>query len=248
MPQSPHPQQPTAAGRLFLLPVPLSTGSPANVLPVPNIEIMARLKHFVVENIRTARRFLKLCCPDICIDSLSFVELSEHTSVQDIPAMLSPLLQGNDIGLLSEAGCPAVADPGAALVAAAQRRNITVVPLVGPSSILLSLMASGLNGQAFEFAGYLPIDDAARTRRLREMENKALRNNITQIFIETPYRNNRLMHTLLQALHPDTLLCVAADITGSQQQIQTRTVAQWAQSNPQFAKIPAIFLIGTAAQ
>ena len=229
--------------KIYLFPVPMGDTPVSHVLPQLNIELVAGVKHFVVENIRSARRFLKACDRTINIDSLSFVELNEHTPAEAVEAMLSPALAGHDIGVISEAGCPAVADPGADLVAVAQRKGIEVVPLVGPSSIIMSLMASGFNGQSFAFCGYLPIDDARRTRALKEMERRIRNERQTQIFIETPYRNHRLIEDLCRRLPGDILLCVASDISGPRQNIITRRLSEWKKATYSYEKIPTIFLL-----
>lgn len=215
----------------------------ADVLPARNVALVRGVSYFVVENIRSARRFLKACDRSIDIDALHFTELNEHTRPEDVAAMLEPVTRGFDIGVISEAGCPAVADPGADLVAAAQRRGFEVVPLVGPSSIIMSLMASGFNGQNFAFSGYLPIDEGRRNARLREMERLIRRERQTQIFIETPYRNNRLIGELCRRLPGDMLLCVASDISCSRQSIMTRRVADWKDARYDYDKIPTIFLL-----
>lgn len=243
MPQSILNNPYTVHGRLYLLPVPLSAGSPADVLPERNMQIMQGLRHFVVENTRSARRFLRACFRDFPIDDSTFVELNEHSSPSEVTAMLEPLLHGHDMGLLSEAGCPAVADPGAALVAAAQSKGLRVVPLVGPSSILMSLMASGFDGQSFTFNGYLPVDDARRAATLRKLEQLAAKGQ-TQIFIETPYRNNRLVKAAADCLSPDTHLCVACNITGEDESILTLPVREWRRRQYDYNRIPCIFLIG----
>ena len=227
---------------LYLIPVNLSDGELDDVLPRRNYDVVRSIRHFIVENERTARRFLKKCDKTIDIDSLTFYPLNEHTRPEDTVHYLDALAQGEPMGVISEAGCPAVADPGADIVAMAQRRGFKVVPLVGPSSILLSLMASGFNGQSFAFQGYLPIEAAARTRKFREME-RAIDGGQTQIFIETPYRNNRLIGELAKALRRDLRLCVAYDITGADEWIVTRTIAEWKKTQPTLAKKPAIFLL-----
>lgn len=229
--------------KLYLFPVPMGDTPVADVLPQRNVELVKTVSHFVVENIRSARRFLKACDRSIDIDSLNFVELNEHTPATAVSAMLQPLRDGFDIGVVSEAGCPAVADPGADLVAVAQREGYEVVPLVGPSSIIMSLMASGFNGQSFAFAGYLPIDDPRRSSVLKEMERRIRRDNQTQIFIETPYRNNRLIDDLCRRLPGDLLLCVASDISGPRQSIITRSLADWKAAGYHYEKIPTIFLL-----
>ena len=213
---------------LYLIPVPLSEGSLDAVLPTRNIEIVREIKHFIVENVRTARRFLKKCDRDIDIDTLTFYELNRHTKPEEISGYLTPLLQGQPMGVISEAGCPAIADPGADVVAIAQRKSLKVVPLVGPSSILMSVMGSGFNGQSFAFLGYLPIDAGARAKKLKDMEYNIRVNDQTQVFIETPYRNNKLIAELSKTLPKHLKLCVASDITGERESIVTRGVAEWA--------------------
>lgn len=239
--------QPLTAPReatLYLLPVTLSAGSPADVMPERNIEIARRVKHFVVENMRSARRFLKRCDPSIDISALSMTVLDEHTPASEVPAMLAPLERGEDMAVVSEAGCPAVADPGSDIVAAAQRRGYKVCPLVGPSSILLALMGSGFNGQSFCFAGYLPTGNEERTRKLREMERRIERERQTQIFIETPYRNRRMIDELCRQMPGRMLLCVASDLTGKEQKIVTQPLSKWSKADTQYLdRIPAIFLL-----
>lgn len=232
-------------GRIILFPSLLSPVSPEDVLPAANIAQIREVKFFVVEELRTARRFLKSCDRSIDIDSLQFNVLNEHTSPTEVEAMLSPALAGNDIGVISEAGCPAVADPGADLVAAAQRKGIEVVPLVGPSSILLALMASGFNGQSFTFEGYLPIDGGRRSEAINRIIAGARRHH-THIFIETPYRNNRLLGELASKLPGDMLMCVAADITGPTQSIRTMPAKAWKTAEYNYDKRPAIFLVGSS--
>lgn len=234
----------TPAPAIYLFPVTLGEGDPARVLPAANIALLRGIRHFVVENLRSARRFLRAASRDIVIDDLSFTELSEHTRACEVDAMLRPVTElGEPIGVLSEAGCPAVADPGSDLVAAAQRRGIRVVPLVGPSSILLSLMASGFNGQCFAFRGYLPIEAKARSAAFRDMEREISHRRQTQIFIETPYRNNRLIADLCRELPGDMLLCVASDITGPRESIVTAPVSAWKTRHYDYSKIPTIFLL-----
>lgn len=222
----------------------MGDGPVCNVLPCHNIELLRGVRHFVVENLRSARRFLRAAISDFDIDGCAFTELSEHTPASEVEAMLRPALEGHDTGVLSEAGCPAVADPGADLVAAAQRHGLEMVPLVGPSSIIMSLMASGFNGQTFTFHGYLPIEATARHQAMRRMEQDVRRTRATHIFIETPYRNNRLIADLAATLSGTTLLCVAADITGPGQRILTRSLAAWKGATYNYDKTPAIFLLG----
>lgn len=228
---------------LYLFPVPIGDSEPSKVLPAPNLALLREVKYFVVENLRSARRFLKAVDRNINIDELHFVELSEHTKPEEVESMLAPIAEGHSMGVLSEAGCPAVADPGADLVACAQRRDYRVVPLVGPSSILLSLMASGFNGQSFTFLGYIPVEAKARAAAFREMEREIRAHRRTQIFIETPYRNNRLIEEITKAFPNDFLLCVASDINGSRENIVTMPIARWKSTKYDYSKIPTIFLI-----
>ena len=221
----------------------MGESAPSEVLPASNLRLIREIKYFVVENLRSARRFLKSVDKSIDIDELHFEELSEHTQPEEVAGMLAPLAEGHSIGVLSEAGCPAVADPGADLVAVAQRKGYKVVPLVGPSSILLSLMASGFNGQSFTFLGYLPVDSAKRAASFKEMEREIAKRRRTQIFIETPYRNNRLIGEICQAFSPNMLLCVASDINGPRESIITRPIAQWRSAKYDYSKIPTIFLL-----
>lgn len=232
-------------GRVILFPSLLAPVAPCDVLPAANIVLIREVKYFVVEELRTARRFLKACDKSIDIDSLQFSVLNEHTSPGEVDAMLGPALEGFDIGIISEAGCPAVADPGADLVAAAQRKGVEVVPLVGPSSILLALMASGFNGQSFTFEGYLPIDSGRRSEALNRIIAGACRHH-THIFIETPYRNNKLVSELAAKLPSEMLMCVAADITGPTQCIRTMPAREWRKAEYNFDKRPAIFLVGSS--
>lgn len=228
---------------LYLLPVTLGDTAVEKVLPSYNKEIILGIKHFIVEDIRSARRFLKKVDAGINIDELTFYPLNKHTSPEDISGYLSPLAEGYPMGVISEAGCPAVADPGADVVAIAQRRNMKVVPLVGPSSIILSVMGSGFNGQSFAFHGYLPIDPSERMKRIKELEQRIYTENQTQLFIETPYRNNKMMEDILKACRPQTKLCIAANITCEGEYIRTKTVKEWKGKLPDLAKIPCIFLI-----
>ena len=229
--------------RLYLFPVPLSDNPVTEVLPAHNIELIKTVKYFIVENLRSARRFLKQCDRSIDIDSLTFFTLNEHTDASELTPMLAPLEAGNDVGIISEAGCPAVADPGADIVAIAQQRGYTVVPLVGPSSILMGVMASGFNGQSFAFNGYLPIDQSARSAKFKELERRIMREHQTQIFIETPYRNNRLIAELCKSLPGNIKLCIASDITGDKQSIITLPLSKWAKAQYNYDKIPTIFLL-----
>lgn len=228
---------------LYLLPVTLGDTSVEKVLPSYNKEIITAIKYFIVEDVRSARRFLKKVDRSIVIDDLTFYTLNKHTSPEEISGFLQPLSEGNSMGVISEAGCPAVADPGADVVAIAQRKNYKVVPLVGPSSIILSVMASGFNGQSFAFHGYLPIEPSDRIKRLKELENRVYTENQTQLFIETPYRNNKMMEDIMKACRPQTRLCIAANITCEGEYIKTRTLREWNGKFPDLSKIPCIFLI-----
>ena len=228
---------------LYLLPVTLGDTPIEKVLPAYNREIISGIKYFIVEDVRSARRFLKKVDSAICIDELTFYTLNKHTSPEDISGYLKPLLEGHSMGVISEAGCPAVADPGADVVAIAQRRNLKVVPLVGPSSIILSAMGSGFNGQSFAFHGYLPIDPAERTKRLKELETRVYAENQTQLFIETPYRNQKMLEEILNTCRPQTKLCIAANITCEGEYIKTKSIKDWKGHLPELNKIPCIFLI-----
>lgn len=228
---------------LYLLPVTLGETPIERVLPSYNKEIILNIKYFIVEDVRSARRFLKKVDASVDINSLTFYELNKHTLPEAISDYLRPLADGHSMGVISEAGCPAVADPGADVVAIAQRKRLKVVPLVGPSSIILSVMGAGFNGQNFAFNGYLPIDPAERARRLKELENRVYQENQTQLFIETPYRNQKLVEEILHVCRPQTRLCIAANITCEGEYIQTRTVKEWKGHLPDLNKIPCIFLI-----
>lgn len=232
------------AAALYLIPVGISDASINDVLPAGNLRILHGIKHMIVENVRTARRFLRRCDASFDINAVTFYELNRHTDLSEVSSWLDPLRSGEPIGVMSEAGCPAVADPGALPVSIAQREGLRVIPLVGPSSILMALMGSGFNGQGFSFNGYLPIDEAAKVKKIRELETLSSRHDMTQIFIETPYRNNKMTKLLAETLRPDTLLCVAADITDpNREEIITRPASKWRNAKYNFDKRPAIFLI-----
>lgn len=232
-------------GKIYMLPCPISECNPYEVLPEANRAVMASLDYFIVENVRTARRFLSAAKIGRPIEELEFAECSEHTTEVEVEPLLKPILEGRDCGIISEAGLPGVADPGADVVAVAQRRGIEVVPLVGPSSILMALMASGQNGQSFAFNGYLPIKPAERARSLKGFERRALTEGQSQIFIEAPYRNDKLFADMLSTLSPLTRLTVAVDITSPQQIIRTRAVGEWRKcAAPEMHKRPTIFIIG----
>jgi 16S rRNA (cytidine1402-2'-O)-methyltransferase len=225
---------------LYAIPTPLGS-SPAESLPAPALERIRALNDFVAENAKSARAFLSAagCKPR----QLSISELSEHTATRDIEGLLQPLRDGRPLGLLSEAGCPAIADPGALLVELAHAEGFRVVPLIGPSSITLALMASGLEGQRFAFCGYLPRDSAERKRKIQEVEARSRKERETEIFIETPYRNDALLSALLEGCAPTTRLCVAADLTLTSESISTKTIADWRRTPPSIGKRPAVFLL-----
>ncbi|HIT46389.1 MAG TPA: SAM-dependent methyltransferase [Candidatus Cryptobacteroides merdipullorum] len=230
-------------GKLYLIPTPLGDNEPAEVLPAGVIERACSLRVFVVEEIRTARRFLSKYGLRGHIAELEFHELNEHSSAADVEALGALFDRGEDVGLLSEAGLPAVADPGAELVALCHRRGVEVVPLVGPSSLMLALMASGLNGQSFAFCGYVPAKPEERRNALKAMEKQSAAARRSQIIIETPYRNDALLADMLQTLSPRTRLCVAADITLPSQFIRTDSIAGWRSHVPEIGKRPCVFII-----
>lgn len=231
------------SGTLYFIPVTLGDDNVAKVLPIEVINIAQQLDEFIVENEKTARHFLGAIKHSKPIREITLKTLNEHTIDKDLPALLSSLIAGKDVGLMSEAGCPGVADPGAKLAALAHLKGIRVAPLVGPSSILLSLMASGLNGQRFTFLGYLPSDKAARIAQLKEIE-KHSKQQITQIFIETPYRNQHMLDDILANCHGDTRLCIACNISLQDEYIVTKRIKEWKQSIlPDLHKKPTVFLL-----
>ena len=230
-------------GRLYLIPSPLGDNDPAEVIPAPTLALLQGISRYVVEEVRTARRYLSRAGLKGRIAELEFHELNEHTTPQEVEALASLFDDGQDVGLISEAGLPAVADPGAALVALCHRRGITVVPQVGPSSLMLALMASGLNGQSFAFCGYLPAKTEERRSAIKAIEKTSQTQRQTQIVIETPYRNDAFFADLLQACRPSTRICVAADITLPDAYIRTRTVSEWKKDNLIIGKRPCVFLI-----
>ncbi len=228
---------------LYLIPCTLGDTPVSQVLPAYNAELIGQIRHFIVEEIRTARRFLRRVDKAFPIDDCTFYEMGKRADAGRFASYLKPLDEGHAVGVISEAGCPAVADPGANIVAIAQRRGIRVVPLVGPNSMIMAIMGSGLNGQSFAFNGYLPIDDGERAQRLKALEQRAQREHQTQLFIETPYRNRRMFDTLLRVLSPKTRLCIAAGITTSDEWIHTHTVAEWKRLElPDLSRVPTIFL------
>lgn len=230
-------------GRLILFPVPIGAEDISQSLPAYNLQLLNGCHTFIVEELRTARRFLKHAGYAWAIDDTVFFELNEHTSEQDVAHYLDAIGRGEDIGLLSEAGLPCVADPGAMITRQAQKKGIEIVPLVGPSSLMLSLMASGFNGQNFAFVGYLPVDKHQRTEAIRRLEQRAFRENQTQIFIEAPYRNNQMLAALAETCSQQTLICVAADITLPTQYIRTQSAKAWLADPPNLHKRNTVFLL-----
>ncbi|MBD5290302.1 MAG: SAM-dependent methyltransferase [Bacteroides sp.] len=229
---------------LYLLPVSLSNAPIENVLPALNISILRELRVFIVENLRTARRFLREAIPGFDIDGSQFFELNNHTDPAAISSFLEPLRNGIPTGVMSEAGCPGVADPGAQVIEIAQRENLKVIPLVGPSSILMALMGSGFNGQHFCFHGYLPVKEPDKARTLRDLEAESARKDMTQIFIETPYRNNKTIELMSRTLRDRTLVCVASELTDPEkEQIITLPASAWRRKKYDFDKHPTIFLL-----
>lgn len=229
---------------LYLIPNTLGECKTSDVLPSLNATIIKSIKYFIVEDVRTARRFLKKVDSSINIDELQFYTLNKHTSPNELSSYLRPLEEGFDMGVISEAGCPAIADPGAEVVRMAQSKNLKVVPLVGPSSILLGLMASGFNGQSFAFVGYLPIQGNERTQRIKQLEKRAKTENQSQIFIETPYRNQKLLSEILSICQGNTKLCIACDITLESEYIKTKSINEWKKINlPDLNKRPTIFIL-----
>jgi 16S rRNA (cytidine1402-2'-O)-methyltransferase len=229
-------------GRVYLIPVTLGGDDFLKVIPEKVIRLTRHLRFFIVEDIRSARRFLRLIDKDFPINDTEFFELNEHTGDSDITHYLEPVLKGFDIGVMSEAGLPGIADPGARIIALAHQKKITVTPLSGPSSIILALISSGLNGQSFTFNGYLPVKPAERSAKLRELEKKA-GEGYTQIFMETPYRTQRLFEALISVCHDDTKLCIAADITLPGESIMTKKIAEWKKDLPQLDGKLVVFVI-----
>lgn len=232
-----------APGTLYLIPTTLGGGDADNVLPGGVQDRIRRLDYFVAENPKTARAFLKLIGSPRPLQSIAIERLDHNTPSAAIDSLLEPVLAGRDAGLMSEAGCPAIADPGALLVRCAHERGVAVVPLVGPSSILLALIASGLESQRFAFHGYLPVKPPERDKAIRDIESRSRRNCETQLFIETPYRNSQLIAALLAACRPDTLLCIATDLTLPTESVRTLPIADWRKSKPDLKDRPSVFLI-----
>jgi len=231
----------TAFGKLYLIPVPISDAAPLRQIPEYNLELTRSLKNFIAEDAKTARRFLKIFSYPT-IEQAEILVLNEHTKSGDVSILLKPLLNGEDMALMSDAGCPGIADPGAELVKLAHQKGIDVIPLVGPSSIVLSIMASGFNGQNFAFVGYLPIDKAQKIKRLKELEIFASKHFQAQFFIETPYRNEQLFETMLETLNPQTKIFVGKNIGEADQYLMSKTVLTWKKdARPALQKKPVVF-------
>jgi 16S rRNA (cytidine1402-2'-O)-methyltransferase len=231
-------------GKIFLIPTTLGEMNPYNVLPADILPIIQSVKYYFVEDVRSARRFLKKMDDKIIIDDLQFFEINKRMNITEMTQFLKNAFDGHNLGIISEAGCPGIADPGADVVRVAHKQAIQVCPLVGPSSILLSLMASGLNGQEFAFCGYIPVKHPARGKTIKHLEHRVFYENQTQIFIETPYRNNSLLQDLIRSLDERILLCVACDLTLDTEYIATKPIKEWKKGLPDLHKRPAIFLIG----
>ncbi|SFN27789.1 SAM-dependent methyltransferase [Nitrosospira briensis] len=232
-----------SSGTLYLIPAPLGNGDIAWTIPAAVRQHIAELGHYIVEHPKTARQFLKQIGCVLPLQKISMQVLDEHTQAGEFVNLLAPLLSGKDTGLLSEAGCPAVADPGAGLIRLAHKKNIRVVPLVGPSSIMLALMGSGLNGQRFAFHGYLPVENNRRVKKIVELEKESMVRDQTQIFIETPYRNQKLLEAIISSCRDDTSLCIASSLTLENEYISTRTIREWRHALPDLHNKPAVFLL-----
>ena len=229
---------------LYLIPVTLGETPIEQVLPSYNHEVIMGIRHFIVENIRSARRFLRQTDKAFPIDDSTFFEMGKHADEKLFSQYLQPLREGKPVGVISEAGCPAVADPGADIVKIAQREGLRVIPLVGPNSMIMAVMSSGLGGQSFAFNGYLPVNPSDCAKRLKMLESRAWTEGQTQLFIETPYRNQKMLQTLFSCLRPQTRLCIAAGITTNDEYIRTLHISEWKKEGlPDLSKIPAIFLI-----
>ena len=230
-------------GKIYMIPTTLGDSTIDSVIPKDVQQIIIDTKYFIVENIKTTRRFLKKVEREINIDELHFSVLNKHTSPHELESFLNPVLEGNNVGVISEAGCPGIADPGSDVVSIAHSKDIKVVPLIGPSSILLALIASGMNGQNFCFNGYLPKERNMRIKKIKELERLAM-NGITQIFMETPFRNNHLLEDLLKHCTPSSTLCLAANISLESEFIQSKKISDWKNKAPNLNKQPCMFLIG----
>lgn len=232
----------TTKGKLFLVPANIAEDTARKVIPLSVQEALPSIQHFLAEDIRTARRYLSSLKVYPSIEALNFQVLNKSTKEGELKTLFAPIEEGINVGVISESGCPGVADPGAMAVNYAHKNGIQVIPLVGPSSLLLALMASGLNGQRFAFHGYLPIENKDSQAAIKEFEKESRSRNQTQMFIETPYRNNTLLSNLLKTLHPDTMLCIAVDITGADEFIHTKRIKDWKVKTPELPKTPAVFL------
>ncbi|GAB5472708.1 MAG: SAM-dependent methyltransferase [Maribacter sp.] len=230
-------------GKLVLIPTTLGNNEPLEVLPISIKRAIEDIDYYIVENEKTARRFIKKISPRKSQPNLHIETLNKYTEAASLPGFLRPCLEGFDVGILSEAGCPAIADPGSEVVKLAHEKRIRVVPLVGPSSIVLALMASGFNGQSFAFNGYLPIDSVERRKAIKKMERHSIEQQQSQLCIETPYRNDKLLADMLKSLAPGTQICIACDITLNTEYIATKTVSDWKKEVPELHKRPAIFII-----
>ena len=237
----------SSKGKLYLIPTTLGAHNAESVIPAEVLRISRKLKHFIAENEKTARRYLKSIDTEIALDDLKFYILDKRSRAGDVSRLIEPLLSGTDMGLISDAGLPAIADPGALAVAACHRQKISVIPCVGPTSIILGLIASGFNGQTFTFHGYLPRDRKELTHKIRTLENEVRKSRTTQIFMETPFRNEKLFEALMNTCAPETEICVATDLTLDTETITTRTVDQWWKHPPSIHKRFCMFLMGTSA-
>ena len=235
--------EPSDRGILYLIPSPLGDNAPMEVLPLTVRKVIEDIDHFIVENEKDARRFIKRICPKKDQGRLHLYPLNKFTPIEEILTYLDPTIEGISMGVISDAGCPGIADPGAEIVKMAHRKNVTVQPLVGPSSILLALMSSGLNGQNFAFNGYLPIDQLKRKKEIKSLEKKSFNYNQSQLFIETPYRNDQLFSDLLKTLNRDTEICIACDLSLPTEYIKTHSVKEWKKLKISLHKRPAIFII-----
>jgi 16S rRNA (cytidine1402-2'-O)-methyltransferase len=245
---APSAGEPDGAGCLYLVPTPLgSDDDPGRVLPPSTLQALVRLDYLIAENAKSARAVLARLSMQKPVQQIEIRELNLRTPAERLPDLLAPILAGRDAGLLSEAGCPAIADPGAALVEIAHQKGIKIVPLIGPSSILLALMASGMNGQRFAFIGYAPVPDDERADRLRALEQRSARENETQVLIETPYRNQALFDAMLRTLAPTTMLAVASDLSLPGEQVVSRSVAQWRKLSTALARVPTVFVLQATA-
>lgn len=232
-----------SSGILYLIPSPLGASDLAWTIPPAVRQCIASLEYYIVEHPKTARQFLKQTGHALPLQKIRMQTLDEHTQATEFENLLAPLIVGKDAGLLSEAGCPAIADPGAGLVRLAHQKKIRVVPLVGPSSILLALMASGLNAQRFVFHGYLPVENSKRIKKISELEKKSVAGDQTQVFIETPYRNQKLLESITSTCRDSTVLCIACNLTLASEYIATRTIREWKHSLPELNNKPAVYLL-----